>query len=196
MDAASIALVAFKLYIVLDPLGLIPYYLALTRHMTERERRRVLSTAMLIVVALLSIFSLAGRAAVELMGFSLSSFKVAGGLLLMILAIDMLSTVPRSKEVRGEDVAVFPIATPLLVGPGTLTVILTALAEHDPLEVLLASNAAALAAYLTLLPASAAARALKSSGLMALSRLMAVFLAAFAAEMIRDGLRGWGLLPG
>lgn len=194
MDAASIALVAFKLYIVLDPVGLIPYYLALTRHMTEHERRRVLTTAMIIVALLLSLFSLAGRAAVKLMGFSLSSFKVAGGLPLIILAIDMLSTVPRSREVRGEDVAVFPIATPLLVGPGTLTIILTALAEHEPLEVLLVSGAAALAAYPTLLPASAA-RVLKSSGLTALSRLMAVFLAAFAAEMVRDGPRGWGLLP-
>ncbi|HDD33973.1 MAG TPA: MarC family protein [Thermofilaceae archaeon] len=192
--SASLALVALKIYLVLDPLGLIPYYLALTQHMSEGERRRVLTTAMIVVVAMLAAFSLTGPLVIEVLGFSLSSFKLAGGVLLFVLAIDMLSTVPRSKEVRSEDVAVFPIATPLLVGPGTLTVILTSLSEHGPLEVLAAALTAALAAYATLLLASIAVKVLKGSGVLALSRLMAVFLAAFAAEMVHEGLVGWGLV--
>ena len=113
--SASLALVALKIYLVLDPLGLIPYYLALTQHMSEGERRRVLTTAMIVVVAMLAAFSLTGPLVIEVLGFSLSSFKLAGGVLLFVLAIDMLSTVPRSKEVRSEDVAVFRSDSPLLL---------------------------------------------------------------------------------
>jgi len=180
-----------KIYLVLDPIGLIPYYLALTRDMDDEKRWGILNRAFVIVVALIVVFAIAGRYLLEMLGFTMNSFKIAGGILLFLLSVEMMSTIPRSRDISREDIAVFPIATPLLVGPGTLTMILILLTEQGPLMVCIAALAAVGLAYMTLLFASRVLNTLRGSGLQALSRLMAVLLATYAVEMVMSGIRGW-----
>jgi len=187
----GVILSIIKIYLVLDPIGLIPYYLALTRDMDDEKRWGILNRAFVIVVALIVVFAIAGRYLLEMLGFTMNSFKIAGGILLFLLSVEMMSTIPRSRDISREDIAVFPIATPLLVGPGTLTMILILLTEQGPLMVCIAALAAVGLAYMTLLFASRVLNTLRGSGLQALSRLMAVLLATYAVEMVMSGIRGW-----
>ena len=191
----AVALMAVRLYAVLDPVGLIPVYLTLAADMTREQRARVLKVASTVAAVLMSLFSLFGHGFIDVLGFEISSFKLSGGILLLILAVDELGWGPRTRSLEsGEELAVVPLAIPLLVGPGTITMILMFLAEgYHPLQVLAASLVAALATYITLAASDRLMGLLGRSGALALSRFMAIILAAFAAEMIHSALVDWGI---
>lgn len=192
----DVLLMALRLYAVLDPLAVIPIYLSMISGMEEDEREALLRKVMVFMALVLTLVSLSGGSILTALGVTISGFKMGGGVLLLVLAVDELGRGPRTKEVSEEEAAVLaivPLGTPLLVGPGTLTMLLMFLIDHSPLEVTAAALLACLATYLTLRAAGWLGRVIGESGALALGRFMAIILAAYAAEMIHSALIDWGI---
>jgi len=191
-EVAQALLIAIQLFAILDPPGSIPVFLALTEGRDAPARARLARTITWLVLGLMVVFALAGDWALRPLGTSLESLKFGGGLLLLALSLDIV--LGSRGEDRGREVsAVVPVATPLLVGPGTITALIIMSAYH-PAHVLLAAVALASAmAYLCLRFSGAIVRLVGMTGVRAASRLMAVLVAAMAVEMIHSALLAWGI---
>jgi multiple antibiotic resistance protein len=191
------------LLVVVDPIGLVPPYLAVTNGLPKRARRSVALRAAIIAAAILAGSALVGDWLLRTLSIGLPAFRIAGGLLLFSIASEMVFGVRIERQSRqAEDaieehvrnVAAFPLAIPLMAGPGaiTATVLLAGRSDGDPvrLAVLLAVIAftAALCAAVFLLGANIG-RLLGVTGNIVLSRLLGVLLAALAVQFVVDGVR-------
>jgi multiple antibiotic resistance protein len=204
MDMATYITAFVTLFVVIDPVGLAPIFIALTPHMTAAERRRVGMRALVVAAILLTLFGLVGEAILSGIGISISAFRIAGGLLLFLTALDMLFE--RRTERRegqadaddsGDDPSVFPLAMPLLAGPGALATMILLVGEGQGLGhvvmvhvMMLAVLAIAMGLFLLATPL---ARALGRTGTMVVTRLLGMLLAALSVQFVIDGLRGAGL---
>lgn len=192
------------LFVVVDPIGLVPLFLALTQGMSAQMRRTVGIRALVIAAILLTAFGLFGDALLRGIGISMPAFRIAGGVLLFLTALDMLferrtqRREGQSAEPHAPDPSVFPLATPLLAGPGAMaTMILLAGAGTGGLHMaaVLAVMAAVLACVFVLfLLSTPLERALGRTGTMVVTRLLGMLLAALAVQFILDGLRGAGII--
>ena len=191
------------LLIVVDPIGLVPSYLAVTHGLPKRARRSVALRAAVIAAAILAGSALIGDWLLRTLSIGMPAFRIAGGLLLFSIASEMVFGVRIERQSRqAEDaieehvrnVAAFPLAIPLMAGPGaiTATVLLAGRSEGDPtrLTILLAVIAfvAALCAAVFLL-GTRIERLLGVTGNIVLSRLLGVLLAALAVQFVVDGVR-------
>jgi len=191
------------LFVVIDPLGTASVFAVLTRGMAAGQRRRVALRGVLVAALILVVFGLAGRALLQALGIGIPAFRLAGGILLFLLAIDMVfarqsglrgaTAEERSEAVRRDDISVFPLAFPLLAGPGALTIVLMLMGGGPPvarlaqiLALLLLVLALTLAA---LLGAPRLMRLLGETGTNVVDRLLGVILAALAMQFVIDGLR-------
>lgn len=192
--------------VVIDPIGVAPMFSALTRGGSDHYRRRMALKGTLIATLICLFFVFTGDALLRFLGISLAAFRVSGGILLFLLAIDMVFARPsglRSATVREQeeaqykdDISVFPLAFPLLAGPGTLTTILLTTssissAEHPLLflAVLGVLLAVLLLTLLTLLLAPPLMKLLGETGANVIDRLLGVILAALAVQFMFEGLR-------
>lgn len=192
------------LFVVIDPIGLAPIFIALTPDMTGAERRRLGLRSLVIAAILLTLFGLAGEAILTSIGISISAFRIAGGLLLFLTALDMLferRTERREGQAEGDgpshDPSVFPLAMPLLAGPGALATMILLVGEnqgagHVVMVHLMMLAVLAIAMMLFVL-ATPLARALGRTGTMVVTRLLGMLLAALSVQFVIDGLRGSGL---
>jgi multiple antibiotic resistance protein len=191
------------LLVVVDPIGLVPSYLAVTHGLPKRARRNVALRAAVIAALILAGSALIGDWLLRTLSIGMPAFRIAGGLLLFSIASEMVFGVRIERQSRqAEDaieehvrnVAAFPLAIPLMAGPGaiTATVLLAGRSEGDPmrLAILLAVIAfvAALCAAVFLL-CTHIARLLGVTGNIVLSRLLGVLLAALAVQFVIDGVR-------
>lgn len=191
------------LLVVVDPIGLVPSYLAVTHGLPKRARRSVALRAAVIAAVILAGSALIGDWLLRTLSIGLPAFRIAGGLLLFSIASEMVFGVRIERQSRqAEDaieehvrnVATFPLAIPLMAGPGaiTATVLLAGRSEGDPgrLTILLAVIAfvAALCAAVFLL-CTHIERLLGVTGNIVLSRLLGVLLAALAVQFVVDGVR-------
>ena len=200
MDSTQIISAFVTLFVVIDPVGLVPLFIALTRDMTPQRRRRIGWRALAIAAALLLIFGLAGESILTVIGISLPAFQIAGGMLLFLTALDMLFE-RRTERREGQaptqedDPSVFPLATPLLAGPGALATMIL-LVGQDATHMLVIQLAMlavlGIAAALFAL-ADPIARLLGRTGTMVLTRLFGMLLAALSIQFVIDGLKGSGL---
>lgn len=192
------------LFVVIDPIGLTPVFIALTPGMSGLQRRRIGLQALVIAAILLMLFGLAGEAILSAIGISISAFRIAGGLLLFLTALDMLferRTQRREGQADGDepghDPSVFPLAMPLLAGPGALAGMILLVGEGEGIGHLLMVNLTMLAvlaiAMLLFMLATPLARALGRTGVMVVTRLLGMLLAALSVQFVIDGLRGSGL---
>ncbi|RFU12189.1 MarC family protein [Rhodobacteraceae bacterium W635] len=195
------ALTAFTaLFVVIDPIGLTPIFIALTSGLSARARRVIALRACLVSFLLLTIFGLAGESVLQFLGISLPAFRIAGGILLFLTALDMLFE--RRKQRRegqadsapeAEDPSVFPLAMPLIAGPGAIaTMILLAGSASTPGEILLihAIMLVVLACVLALFfLAGGLERLLGAVGINVVTRLLGMLLAALSVQFVIDGLR-------
>jgi multiple antibiotic resistance protein len=188
---------------VVDPIGVVPVFLAMTAGDSPEKMRRMALRACVVACGLLLFFALFGSLIFQVFGVSLGAFKVAGGILLLITALDMLRARPSETRttpsetqegVVKEDVALVPLAVPLLAGPGaiaTAVVLVTrggnALSSAVP--VLAAIVLTFVASYLVLRAASLVQRVLKQSGVAVLERVMGLILAAIAVQFVADGAK-------
>ncbi|NIP73341.1 MAG: NAAT family transporter [Gammaproteobacteria bacterium] len=197
------------LFIVVDPIGVAWMFVTLTRGAGHATRRRMAVTGTALAAVILFVFFFIGDPLLRTLGITLPAFRIAGGVLLFLLAIDMVfarqsglrsTTVQEQAEAeQRHDVSVFPLAFPLIAGPGALTtVLLMTSARGDPLIFLGMLAILALVLMLTLaalLAATAIMRLLGETGVNVLSRLLGLVLAALAVQYMLDGLRA-GLLSG
>jgi multiple antibiotic resistance protein len=194
------ALVA--LFTVVDPIGLVPVVLTLTAGLPTPERRGVITRAVFIAGIVMAFFGVLGRAIFASLGVTSEAFSIAGGALLFLVAIDMLfgrpsgakETPREAREARmREDVSVFPLAIPMIAGPGTITTLILLVDSAGPQP--LALGAIAVASAITLVAAWIAMRislriqkAVGTTGILVVSRVLGMLLAAVAAQFILSGL--------
>lgn len=205
MELATYITAFVTLFVVIDPIGLVPVFIAVTPGMDAAQRNRIAKRAIIISAILLILFGLAGEAILSGIGISLSAFRIAGGILLFLTALDMLferRTERREGQITGRDDAahdpsVFPLATPLLAGPGSLaTMILLAGQESGPLHIvmiLLTMLAVLIIAMMLFYLATPLARILGRTGIMVVTRLLGMLLAALSIQFVIDGLQESGL---
>jgi len=186
---------------IIDPVGAVPIFLAMTRSRSAEETRRIVRVATATAGTALLTFALCGTAILDFFGISVPAFRASGGILMLIMAIAMIHGSPRrakhtpeedAEALEKESIAVVPLAIPLLVGPGTLsTVVLLgdkAKQSFDMYAMLLLAIAAVVAATWTCLRLSEYVRkALGESGIRIASRIMGLLLAALAVQFIADG---------
>jgi multiple antibiotic resistance protein len=210
VDATGLLSAFVTLFVVIDPIGMAPLFVALTAGETGRRRRAIALRACLIALALLTLFGLAGEAVLGFVGISMPAFRIAGGILLFLTALDMLferRTERRQRNAEEEesrpDPSVFPLAIPLIAGPGAIASMIL-LAGQTPdgarwlhLLAVHAVMATVLALVLTLfLAAGLIERALGATGILVVTRLLGMLLAALSVQFVLDGLAGAGLMPG
>jgi len=191
------------LLVVLDPIGLAPMFTALTRGVTADVQRRIAIKGTALAAVILLVFFFSGDLLLRSLGISLAAFRIAGGALLFLLAIDMVfarqsglrSTTEREQQeaAHRHDVSVFPLAFPLIAGPGALTtVILMAATPRQPVLMLGMLGVLLAVLALTLMSLLAAARVMRflgETGTNVISRVLGVVLAALAVQFIMDGLK-------
>ena len=191
------------LVIVLDPIGLAPTFVAITHGMPRSARRQVAIRASLIAAGVLAGTALVGDKLLATVGISLPAFRIAGGLLLFSIASEMVfgvriqrqsATAEQAMEERVRNVAAFPLAIPLMAGPGAITavVLLSGRATGQPalLAGLIAVAVLVVALCLVIfLGASRIEKILGITGNVVLSRLLGVLLAALAVQFVVDGVR-------
>lgn len=203
MDITFLISAFVTLFVIIDPIGLTPMFVALTQGMTAAERRRIALRACLIAVLLLAMFGLFGEAVLGFVGISMPAFRIAGGLLLFLTALDMLFE-RRSKRREDQadddrpDPSVFPLATPLLAGPGSIAtmILLAGAAEGDTLAmagVMAVMLAVVALGFFMFLTAGLLERVLRKTGINVVTRLLGMLLAALSVQFVLDGLRDFGL---
>ena len=195
------------LLVTLDPPGLAPVFVGLTLGMSSAARREVALRACVIAFAILASFALGGRTVLEALGITIPAFRVAGGLLLFYVAFDMLFALrgERKREIASDavtvdhirNVAAFPLAIPLMAGPGaiTATMLLAGRAGGDlrALASLMVVAAAAIAVcFVTFLMAGQVVRLLGVTGNVVLTRMFGLVLAALAVQFVIDGIGAIG----
>lgn len=202
-EFASAFLAAFvTLFIVIDPIMVTPIYATLTRGETAKQRRKVALEAALIAGCLLTFFGLAGNFMLHHLGISLAAFRTAGGILLFLMGFRMFfepdgeleSKTPGPKASARENIAFFPLAIPLMAGPGAIATIM--LLTGEPNASWAVRSAALVAAYSVLISgviimafASGIADALGRTGMNVISRLLGMLLMALSTQYIFDGIR-------
>jgi len=188
------------LFVVMDPVGLAPVFVALAGGRSAQEQARMARRAVRVAGGVLLSFALFGPALLVYLGISLDAFRIAGGLLLFKIAVDMVFA-HRERETEEEkveaslrdDISVFPLAIPLLAGPGAMTsvMILTAEAREVPggLFVVLGATAVVLLlAYVALVLSGHLARLLGRTGINVVTRVLGVLLSALAVQYVADGV--------
>ena len=202
MDLPFLITAFVTLFVVIDPVGLTPIFVALTPGFTAAHRRVIAIRACLISIGILLIFGLAGEAVLTFLGISLAAFKVAGGALLFLTALDMLFERRQSRrEDRVEelpDPSVFPLALPLIAGPGAIAAMIL-LPGDGGWEALLAVSGVMIGVvavvFLLFMAAPILERALGRTGINIITRLLGMLLAALSVQFILDGLTDFGFGP-
>src|SRR5260221_5782274 len=189
-------------FTVIDPVGLAPVFVALTAHLSEAQRKLIITRATLISAGIIAFFALVGRFLLDRLGINLYAFDIAGGALLFLIAVDMLfgrqsgtrETKAESEEaMTREDISVFPLAIPMIAGPGTIatTILYVDLATPHPLDLLAVAAAiisTLLAAWLVMRSSIYIVRRFVRTGILLLSRILGILLAALAIQFILNGI--------
>lgn len=175
------------LFIVFDSLGNIPIFYALTAGMSEDERRRVFAKSIVVASALLLLFTFAGTSVLDYYGVSFSDFKIAGGIVLLTVALQGMFGRIEAEMLRREEVAIVPMATPLLAGPGSIYTVVYLSKVYDLATTLFSIAVNTLIAYVVLTKSGSILSRIGKNAVLALSRVLSLLLAAVAVSMIRSG---------
>ena len=195
------ALVTFL--VIIDPPGCAPIFASLTRGATAAHRRAMALRSTMIAWGILMFFALLGRPMLHALGISLASFRIAGGIMLFMIALDMVferrteRREKRAEEIEGtpdaDDISVFPMAIPMITGPGSIAsaMLWVSRAEGaaEVLVVLAAITVVILITLLTLLAAGPLMRLIGERMEAMITRILGVILAALAAQFVVDGLK-------
>lgn len=192
---------------VLNPVGAVPIFITMTSNQTVKEKKKITVVCSVTVIIILTIALLAGEAVLNFFGISLPSFRVGGGILILLMAISMLhakiSPVTHTKEeavdsAERESIAIVPLAIPLLAGPGTIsTIILYSQHEHTFRHYILLEGIIVIAGLFSLLALRLApfiSARLGKTGINVVTRIMGLIMIALGVEFITNGLKI--LLPG
>jgi multiple antibiotic resistance protein len=201
-ELLTFSLVTFGgIFAVVDPFTAVPMFLAMTTGTPESERAMIARRASIAAGLILTGFALAGGLLFKFFGVTLPAFKIAGGLLLLLMAIDMLRAQPSrargspeetAEGVVKQDIAVFPLATPLLAGPGSIATTMVFMSRStawwQALPVIASILVTCLISYWLLRGATLIDRVLGRTGMNVLNRVMGLILAAIAVQFMMDGM--------
>ena len=181
-----------SLIIVVDPLGNIPIFLGITSDLTPKQRKKAFNVAVLTGFTLLILFASAGNWVLKIFNIELYSFRIAGGALLLFIALDLL--IKTKFEARGyshapEEAGAVPLGVPLLVGPGAITTVIIILESSGFVIALMSVVVVAILTWLILRFVDPIHGALGEVGSMVVSKIMAMLLAAIAVQYILEGIR-------
>jgi len=203
MPETAFLITAFAtLFVVIDPPGLVPLFIA--RGMGPENRKAMALRACIIATALLLLFGVAGESILTFIGISMPAFRIAGGILLFLTALDMLFE-RRTQRREGQqaeadhDPSVFPLATPLIAGPGAIATMILLVGEAGPgwagtFAILGLLVVMMLVTYAFLLASPPMERMLGRTGTIVITRLLGMLLAALSVQFVIDGVRGTGLI--
>jgi multiple antibiotic resistance protein len=184
------------LFIVIDALGTLPYVISMSEDMTRHQRRRLAHLAVITAVVVGLVFLFLGQLILKLLDISVGAFAIAGGIILLVFAIQYMTTGHMVRVIKEEMVAVVPIGTPLTAGPATITTLLL-LATQFPLYMVLISFALnMLITWGIFLGGGWVTHFLGRGGLRAISRVFSLLLAAIAVSMVIHGLELVGIIKG
>lgn len=189
-------------FTIIDPVGLAPVVIGLTAHLEDAQRNVIVTRAILISAAIIAFFALVGGFLLARLGISLYAFNIAGGLLLFMVAVDMLFGRPsgtretkteEEEAMTREDVSVFPLAIPMIAGPGTIATTILYVNQAVPRLVDMLSVGAAiitalLAAWVVMRSSLWIVRRAGKTGILVLSRILGILLAALAVQFVLNGI--------
>jgi len=189
------------IFVVIDPIGLAPMFVAITKGADARHRRIVALRSCAIAAILLTLFGLFGESVLGFVGISMPAFRISGGILLFLTALEMLferrTQRRKGQATKADDPSVFPLATPLIAGPGAIATIILLSGQADGISELIAVHLVMLAVValvlLFFLAAPLMERALGDTGINVVTRLLGMLLAALSVQFVLDGLAGFGL---
>ena len=203
MEIAFYLTAFVTLFVIIDPIALAPLFVALTQGMDQAHRRTVGVRACVIAIGLMTLFGLLGDKILQVVGISMPAFRISGGLLLFVTALDMLfdrrTRRREDQHPNTDDPSVFPLAMPLIAGPGAFTtMILLVNSQHGGIAHVVAVHAVMIAvvscAFLFFLATGYIERALGRIGIQVITRLLGMLLAAMSVQFVLDGVRGTGIL--
>lgn len=211
-ESVTFALVTFSaIFFVVDPFAVIPIFLAVTASEDAARRRSTARRAAIVATVTLLVFAIAGSLIFRVLGITIGAFRIAGGILLFIMAIEMLRaqrsrtrTSPEEERegVERDDVAVIPLGIPMLAGPGSIATVMVLMNDAQGSVLRMAIVIAAILltgglSHLVLRASSLVERTLRQTGLNIVTRVMGLILAAIAVQFVVYGLRDvWPQITG
>ncbi len=199
----SFLLFFIPVFVVIDPFASLPLFLTLTAGMNEKEKRSVAKLATLVAFVFLVVFALVGKFILDYLEISIDALMIAGGLLMLMSGFEMMKEgdKPRSKKTKDSsniemdgNIAVVPLGTPMLAGPGALSIVIV-MTQSNPISLWpLLILSIALTLLITLLIFFQASRIygfIGETGSRALTRIMGLLVAAFAIQYVLNGVAGW-----
>lgn len=209
MDMAFVITAFVTMFVVIDPIGLTPLFLALTQGISPDARRRIAIRACGIGMAVLLLFALFGEVLLTFIGISMPAFRISGGILLFLTALDMLferrtkrrqDKTDEAAEEEEADPSVFPLAIPLIAGPGAIASVILLNGQQpgwDGLAVVLGvTGFVILISFVLFQIAGRLEHALGNTAIMVITRLFGMLLAALSVQFVLDGLSAYGFGPG
>lgn len=192
LDSSIFIRTFIAVFVMADALGNAPVVLVLTKDMEATERNKVADRASLVATLVLLLFAFAGQAMLQYLHIRMASLEVAGGLLLLLIALDMLRGELDTPIVEAKrDVAISPLALPLLAGPGTLTTVMLLMAESEQarLSVVAGILSAMLVTWMIVRQVSLVDRWIGAEGAVIVTKLLGFLLAGLAVEIGSGGIR-------
>jgi len=184
------------LAVIMDPLGNVPLFLGLTGGRTNKKRRKLAWQAVLVSLAVISLFAILGQQILTYLGIGIPALQGAGGLLLMIVALELLTDkMEDPTEVDNVNVALVPLGTPLLAGPGAIvaTIVFVQKSHGFADRAAIAGGIVAvhLMVFLSLFFSVAVTRIIRESGIVLLTRISGLLLSAIAVQLVADSVMGF-----
>ena len=209
MDFAILFTASATLFVVIDPIGLAPVFVALTQGMAPKKRKAIALRACVIAFVILSLFGLMGESVLSFAGISMPAFQIAGGILLFITAFEMLfelrgkrrSDKGEESEEDDRDPSVFPLSIPLIAGPGAITsmILLTNEVQNNIWQltgVFCAMFIVVFTVMVLFMMAALIEKILGKTGILVVSRVLGMLLAALAVQFILNGFTGFRIAIG
>ncbi|GHO87715.1 MarC family protein [Dictyobacter formicarum] len=189
-------------FTVIDPVGLAPVVVGLTSHFTNAQRNVIVARATLISAGIILFFAVVGRYLLDRLGIELYAFNISGGALLFLVAVDMLfgrqsgareTKAEEEEAMTREDISVFPLAIPMIAGPGTIATTILYIGQATPHPASLISVAAAIIsalflAWLAMRSCTWIIKHVGKTGILVLSRILGIMLAALAIQFMLNGI--------
>lgn len=181
-------LLAFiPIFVAVDAIGILPIYISFTQNLNKDERKKILSQSLITALGLAVSFILLGKIVFKMLGITISDFMIAGGIILFCIAVSDLLLPGKRRRMPIEELGVVPIGTPLIVGPAVLTTSLMLIDQYGILITIIAVILNLVIVGLTFNYSDILVKMIGKSGARALSKIMALLLAAIAVMMVRKG---------
>ena len=190
----SFILTFVPLFIVLDALSVVPFLAAISLGMSRKEQRKTVNVSVFTAGIVGLVFLFFGKFILDVMGISVGSFAIAGGIILLVLSIKYMTTGHMVDAIKEEIMAVVPIGTPLLAGPATITTLLLLDAQFPLYMVLISYILNIIICWIIFLGSNKVLKFLGLGGLKAISRVFSLLLAAIAVSMVIQGLEMLGVI--